>query len=173
MRGGKLFFLLFSLWAILALPSCASKPKTSVLLRDPISPPPVVQETFAKEGKSDYILQSDEGYSFRLIYLCENRVYNFMEEPAKNPVLVSLQPILDTPVEQKLSADDRRRIWACMERRVREELSRVEELTQRVTEQRMRLAREIRSIHSEQEQILAEREKKRQLDLQKQRRIKG
>ena len=100
-----------------------------------------MQDTFSAKGKSDYILLDDDGYPFRLVYLCENRVYNFTEEPEKNFLLTSFQPILDTPVERKLSADDRRRIWACLERKVWEEQSRVVEMKRRVTEERLRLRR--------------------------------
>src|SRR3989304_9004793 len=88
-KGPKIFFLLPALLVILAMSACSSKPTASILLRDPNSPIKVVEETFANEGKSDYFLLNDEGYSFRLIYLCENRVYNFVEEPKNNPVLVS------------------------------------------------------------------------------------
>jgi ribosomal protein L13 len=170
MKGEKIFLILPALLVVLAALACSTKPKTSILLRDPLAPYKVIEETFAKEGKSDYILMNDEGYSFRLIYLCENRIYNFAEEPRGNPVLVSLQPILDTSVEKKLRADDRRRIWACMERKAREEQSRVEELKRRVTEEKIRLEKEVRLAWAERDQIAGEIEKKKKLEAQKARR---
>lgn len=168
MRMGKVI-VLFSI--LLLILSCSSKPKTSILTRDLVDPPGVVQEAFAREGKSDYFLLLDEGYSFRLIYLCENRVFNFVEEPANNPVLVSIQPILDTSVEKRLSADDRRRIWACMERRVWEEQSRIEEIKSRVFRDRIQLEKEIKQIRAEQDQILAAMAEKQRLDAERQRRL--
>jgi hypothetical protein len=159
-----LFFFLLSI-------SCASQPKSSILVRDLAEPPAIIQEVFAREGKSDYSLLFDEGYSLRLIYLCENRVLNFMEEPEKNPVLVSIQTILDTPVEKKLSADDRRRIWACMERKVWEEHSRVEAYKSHLVRERMQLERELNSVQAEKKRVLAEIAEKKRLEAQKQRRI--
>ncbi len=165
MRGK--FFLSFALPLLILLTlACSSKSKNSLLLRDPLALPLVVQETFAQEGKSDYILKNDEGYSFRLIYLCENRVYNFVEEPSKNPILVSIQPILDTPVEKKLSANDRRRIWACIEREVREEQSQVEEIKLRTVEERARLENELRAAHVERDRIAEEIKKQKKLEAQ-------
>jgi hypothetical protein len=171
MKGGKIFLTLSALLVVLATLACSSKPKASVLLRDPLAPNQVVEETFAQEGKSDYILVNDEGYSFRLIYLCENRIYNFTEEPKKNPVLVSLQPILDTSVEKKLRADDRRRIWACMERKVREEQSRVEDHKRRVTEEKSRLETEVLLTWAERNQIAMEIERKKRLEAQRARKM--
>lgn len=170
MRIGRIFLRFFILSIILSLVSCSSKTQTSILFRDPAKPPKVVQEVFAKEGKSDYFLLSDEGYSFRLIYLCENRVLNFIEEPLNNPILVSIQPILDTPVEKKLSSDDRRRIWACMERRVWEEHSRFEELKSRLIRERTQLEREIKMAWAERDRIIAEIAEKKRLEAEKQRR---
>ena len=171
MKGWKIFFVLLALLVFLATLACSSKPKASILLRDPLAPNQVVEETFAKEGKSDYILVNDEGYSFRLIYLCENRVYNFAEEPKKNLVLVSLQPILDTSVEKRLRADDRRRIWACMERKVREEQSRVEEQKRRVTEEKSRLEKEVLLAWAERDQIAGEIERRKKLEAQRARKV--
>ncbi len=91
---------LLALVSLLFIISCSQKHRESILLRDHSSPPEVIQEAFARQGKSDYFLLHDEGYAFRLIYLCENRVLNFIEEPKNNPVLVSIQPILDTAVEK-------------------------------------------------------------------------
>jgi DNA-binding protein H-NS len=159
-----LFFFLLSI-------SCASQPKRSILVRDLAEPPAVIQEVFAREGKSDYSLLFDEGYSLRLIYLCENRVLNFVEEPRKNPVLVSIQTILDTPVEKKLSADDRRRIWACIERKVWERHSRVEEYKRRLFRERMQLERELSSVQAEKKRVLAEIAEKKRLEAEKKRRI--
>jgi hypothetical protein len=165
------FYLLSILSFFLLSISCASQPKSSILVRDLGEPPAVIQEVFAREGKSDYSLLLDEGYSFRLIYLCENRVLNFVEEPRKNPVLVSIQTILDTPVEKKLSADDRRRIWACIERKVWEERSRVEEYKSRLVRERMQLERELNSARSQKALILVEIAEKKRLEAEKQRRI--
>jgi hypothetical protein len=162
----------FSLLLIFLISNaCGTKPKTSILLRDSSTPPQVVQEIFAKEGKSDYILLNDEGYSIRLIYLCENRIHNFVEEPEKNLVLVSLQSILDTPVERKLRDDDRRRIWACIERKVREEQYRIEEFKRKITEERIQIEKEVNKASAEKERILAEITKKKQLEAERQRRL--
>jgi len=165
----KIFFLAPIFLAVLAILACSSKPQISALLRDPLLPYRVVQETFAKEGKSDYFLVHDEGYAFRLIYLCENRVFNFVEEPEKNPVLVSQQPILDTLVEKKLLPDDRRRIWACMERKVREEKLRMEDIHRQLTQERLRLEEELRSARAEREKLVVEIEQKKKLEAQRQR----
>jgi len=132
---------------------CSPKAKISYLIRDMENPPRVIQDAFSAKGKSDYILLDDDGYPFRLVYLCENRVYNFTEEPANNFLLTSFQPILDTPLEQKLSADDRRRIWACLERKVWEEQSRVAEEKRVVAEDRLRLEKDLQSIRLEQNRI--------------------
>jgi hypothetical protein len=152
---------------------CSSKAKNSYLLRDIENPPRVIQDTFSARGKSDYILTDDAGYPFRLIYLCENRVYNFTEEPAKNFLLISFQPILDTPVEQRLSADDRRRIWACMERKVWEEQSRVENLTRRVIEDRGHLENELQSARLERTRLRAAIDETRRAEAEKQRKIEA
>src|SRR4030043_186512 len=155
MRGKKKILLLPILLMIVSAMACAPSPKPSVLLRDLVNPPRVIQEIFAKEGKSDYLFLWDDGYSFRLIYLCENRIYNFVEEPANNPVLISIQPVLNTPVEEKLPADARRRIWACLERKVREEHSRIEEIKRRITDERIRLEKEVESARVERDRIVA------------------
>jgi hypothetical protein len=174
MKIGRIFLPIILVFINLFSLSCSPKPPTSILSRDLVNPPQVALEAFAKEGKSDYFLLSDEGYSFRLIYLCENRVLNFIEEPTRNPVLVSIQPILDTPVEKRLSPDDRRRIWACMERRVWEEKSRIDELKSRVTQRKVQIEEEIREAGAEKNRMLAEiaeiAEKKR-LELERQNRI--
>ena len=167
----KIFFHIFLALLAFSSLSCSSKPQTGLLIRDPIHPPKVVQEAFAKEGKSDYFLVSDEGYSFRLIYLCENRVLNFIEEPPRNPILVSIQPILDTPVENRLSPDDRRRIWACMERKVWEEKSRIEEFKSRIIRERTQVEKEVQRVGDEKERILAENLEKKRLEAERQRRI--
>lgn len=171
MKKEKIFLLLSLFLIVLIALACSPKPRSNLLLRDLSTPPKVVLETFAKEGKSDYFLWNDEGYSFRLIYLCENRVLNFVEEPPKNPIMVSIQPILDTPVEKNLEADDRRRIWACMERKVREENSRVEELKGRIAEERVRVEKELHATWVERDRIFAEIEKKKKLEAQRQRRM--
>jgi len=170
-QGQKIFFFLPTLLVILVMSACSSKPGASILLYDPISPIKVVEETFAIEGKSDYFLLNDEGYSFRLIYLCENRVYNFVEEPKNNPVLVSLQPILDTSVEKKLQPDDRRRIWACLERKVREQQAQIEEIKRQLNGERIRLEKELSSTRVERDRLAAEIERKKKIEAQRQRRM--
>jgi hypothetical protein len=167
----RTFFPAFLLLASLSFLSCSSKPQTGILFRDLAGPPPVVQQAFAKEGKSDYFLFLDEGYSFRLIYLCENRVLNFIEEPPQNPVLVSIQPILDTPVEKRLSPDDRRRVWACMERKVWEEKSRIDELKSRIYRKRMQTEEEISLAGAERGRIVAEIAEKKRLEMERQLKI--
>ncbi|OGQ00445.1 MAG: hypothetical protein A2Z51_10355 [Deltaproteobacteria bacterium RBG_19FT_COMBO_52_11] len=169
MRGKKKILLLPILLMIVSAMACAPSPKPSVLLRDLVNPPRVIQEIFAKEGKSDYLFLWDDGYSFRLIYLCENRIYNFVEEPANNPVLISIQPVLNTPVEEKLPADARRRIWACLERKVREEHSRIEEIKRRITDERIRLEKEVESARVERDQIVAAIEEKKKVEAERRR----
>ncbi|MFH1758356.1 MAG: hypothetical protein ABH969_09950 [Pseudomonadota bacterium] len=177
MIGEKRFFLLFVLLLLLTMLACASKPRTSVLLFNLQNPPPAVQEIFAKEGMSDYFLLQDEGYSLRLVYLCANRIYNFVDEPEKNPVLVSLQPLLDTQLEKMLSTEDRKRIWACRERKVREEYSQVEERKKNIMEERKRLEKEVvaalaaLAALSERDRIVAEIEIKKKLAEQRKRQI--
>jgi hypothetical protein len=171
MRERDFFPHLLILAILLSLISCSSKPKASILLRDHSDPPGVIQEAFAREGKSDYFLLHDDGYSYRLIYLCENRVLNFIEEPKNNPVLVSIQPILDTAVEKRLSTDDRRRIWACIERKVWEEQSRVEEFKSRLIRERFQLEGEIKAAQAEKALILGEIAEKKRLEEERQRRL--
>ncbi len=155
----------------LFLVSCSTTPQKTVLTRDFIDPPRSIQEIFAQQGKGDYFLLSDEGYSFRLIYLCENRVLNFIDEPEKNPVLVSLQPVLDSAVEAKISPDDRRRVWACMERKVREENSRIEDLKNHLIDNRVQFEREIGNIRAEKERLLADISAKKRLQEEAQRKF--
>ena len=166
-------FITFIILLTLAFNGCSSKTKTSYLIRDMENPPRVIQDAFSAKGKSDYLLLDDEGYPFRLVYLCENRAYNFSEEPENNFLLTSFQPILDTPVEKKLSGDDRRRIWACLERKVWEEQSRIVEMKRRVTEERLRLENDLRLARIEQNRILAEMEAKRKAEEEKQRRVEA
>ena len=163
-------FLAFILFTS-SICGCSPQAKTSYLIRDMEHPPRVIQDTFSAKGISDYILLDDEGYPFRLVYLCENRVYNFIEEPEKNFLLTSFQPILDTPIERKLSGDDRRRIWACQERKVWEEQSHVVELKRRVMEERLRLQSVLPLIRLEQNRIRAEIEERKKAEEEKQRRL--
>jgi len=171
MKNRDIFIFLLSILTLFSASSCSSKPKPSILVRDYYAPPRVIQEAFAREGKSDYLLLFHEGYSFRLLYLCENRVLNYLDEPKNNPVLVSIQPILDTEVEKKLSADDRRRIWACLERKVWEEHSRVEESKNRLSRERMHLEREISSIKAQKAKILEDMAEKKRIEEERQRRL--
>lgn len=171
MKKSPKIITLFILSALFFSSFCSSKPKTSILLRDPVSPPKIVREVFTKEGKSDYFLLNDEGYSFRLIYLCENRVLNFTEEPKGNPVLVSIQPILNTAVESQLSADDRRRIWVCMERKVKEQQFQIDELRRRIVAERVRLEKEVASIQRERNQFITELQRRKKLEAEKKRQI--
>lgn len=166
-------FLFPVLLLMLFAAGCSSKAKTSYLIRDMENPPRVIQDTFSIKGKSDYILLNDGGYSYRLVYLCENRVYNFAEEPARNFLLISLQPILDTSVEEILSADDRRRIWACLERKVQEEQSRAEEAKRRIAEERSRLQGELQTLQMERARILAELGERKRLEEENQRKIEA
>ncbi len=166
---GRLFFILIIF--LFSFAACAPKAQQRFLYRDIQSPPKIILETFAQEGKSDYILKNDDGYSYRLIYLCENRVFNFSEEPENNPILVSLQPVLDTTVEILLSFDDRVRIWACMERKVREEQSRIEEIKRRTMEEIAEAASELGRIRDEHKKLQDEIEKRKRVALQKQRQI--
>ncbi len=161
--------LLFSILTFGLTVSCASQ--SQVLLRDTPALPKIVQETFLSEGKSDYILINDEGYSFRLIYLCENRVYNFVEEPKNNHVLVSLQPILDTPVEKRLGSEERTRIWACMELKVREEARRAEDQLRRIISEREQVEKAVAATRNEATSLAAEIEKRKALRAERQRRL--
>jgi hypothetical protein len=156
-----------------AVGGCSPKAKTSYLIRDMENPPQVIQDTFSVKGISDYILLDDEGYPFRLVYLCENRVYNFVEEPEKNFLLTSFQPILETPLEKKFSADDRRRIWACLERKVWEEQSRAAEQRRRTVEERSRLENELQAARLEQERIQKEIEARNRAEEERQRRLEA
>jgi len=165
-------FIIFTLF-LSSICGCSPQAKTSYLIRDMQHPPRVIQDTFSAKGISDYILLDDEGYPFRLIYLCENRVYNFIEEPEKNLLLTSFQPILDTPIERKLSGDDRRRIWACLEKKVWEEQSRVVELKRRVIDDRLRLEAGLPLVRREQVIIRTEIEERKKADAEKQRRTEA
>ncbi len=161
--------LLLSILFVFFTISCASQ--SQILLRDTPTLPKIVQDTFSNEGKSDYILINDEGYAFRLIYLCENRVYNFVEEPKNNHVLVSLQPILDTPVEKKLVSEERTRIWACMEEKVREEVRRVEDQVRRMNLEREQVEKAVSALRNEATAYSAEIQQKHLLLAEKQRRM--
>jgi hypothetical protein len=153
------------------LGGCSPQLKPSYLIRDMENIPRFMQDTFSAKGKSDYILLDDDGYPFRLVYLCENRVYNFTEEPEKNFLLTSFQPILDTPVERKLSPDDRRRIWACQERKVWEEQSRVVEMRRRLLEERLRLEGDLPPIRLALTRIRSEIEEQKRAEEERRRRI--
>jgi len=87
-----------------------------------------------------------------------------------NPVLVSIQQVLDTPVEKRLSADDRIRVWACIERKVWEERSRVEESKTRLVRERIGLENQIQKTAAEKEKILAAIEERKRLEAERQRR---
>jgi hypothetical protein len=80
---------------------------------------------------------------------------------------------LDTPVEQRLSAEDRRRIWACMERKVWEEQSRVEAMKRQVIEDRGRLENELQSARTERTRRHLEIEGARRAEAEKQRRMEA
>lgn len=167
----KWFAFFFAPFLISFGVACAPKPQTSILLNNLQNPSQSVQEVLAREGKSDYFLLRDEGYSLRLIYLCANRIYNFVEDPDKNHIFASLQPILDSQVEEKLSPHDRQRIWACKEKKVREELSQVVVQRGIIEEERIKLSKEIVEALSERDRIAADMEFKRRLAEQEQRRI--
>ena len=165
-------FLLSLMFASLIC-GCSPQVKSSYLLRDMEHPPRVIQDTFSAKGISDYILLDDEDYPFRLVYLCENRVYNFSEEPEKNLLLTSFQPILDTPVERKLSGEDRRRIWACLEKKVWEEQSHIVDLKGRIIEERLRLENDLPLVRREQMKFKAEIEERKKAEEEKQRRMEA
>jgi len=171
MKTGKIFIFLLSLMGFLTALACGPKPQTGVLLQEFEAPPESVRETLAKEGRSDYVLLNDEGYALRLVYLCQNRVYNFLEEPEKNLILVSTQPILETPVENKLRSEDRERIWACMERSVREEHSRVEERKNQIIKERKKLEEEVQATRTERDRMAAEGERKKKIVVEQKLRV--
>lgn len=156
----NLYFLLtfLSLWPL----SCAPKVATSILIKDVAHPPPLIQKIIAQEGKVDYFLLQDEGYSWRLIFLCANKVYNLVDDPPHKPVLVSFHPILGSEVEGKIPPLDRIKIWACLESKVREEQTKQAEIKKIIIAERKRVAEEIQRLRAEQERIKkesAEREK--------------
>ena len=178
MKRKKILAFFFASSLILVASACVSKPQMSVILNDFHNPSQILKEVTAKEGKGDYYLLRDEGYSLRIIYLCANRIYNFVDDPDKNPILVSLQPLLDSQVEKKLSPEDRKRVWACREQRVREEQFQVEERKKRLIEERKKLAQELSAAFKERNNIIDELEfkeklfqqRKRQLELEEERR---
>jgi len=171
MKGKGKVGLFFTFFLILATVACAGKLKPSVLSQEFASPPKAVLEIFAQEGKSDYFLFRDGGYALSLIYLCRNRVYNFIEDPGKNLILVSVQPILNSEVEKKIPAEDQIKIWACWKQKVREEQGRVEEQKNRIIEERIKLEKEAAVVLKTKSQIIAEIEIQKKLAEQKRRQI--
>ena len=170
MKRKRRLLSFFSPFLFMTALACAPKPQTSILLSDLQNHSYPVQEVFAKEGISDYFLLRDEGYSLRLVYLCANRIYNFVEKPDNNYILVSLQPLLDSQVEKKLSGDDRKRIWACREQKVREEQSQVEERKKSIIEERDQLSKAVVAALNERDRIIAEIEFKKKLAEQREQR---
>ncbi len=175
-KKGLVFF--FASFLILVASACAPKPKMSILFNDFQNPSQTFNQVIGKEGKGDYFLLRDEGYSLRIIYLCANKVYNFVDDPDKNPILVGHQPLLDSQVEKKLSPEDRKRVWSCQEQGVREEQFQVEERKKRLIAARENLAKELSAAFKEQKSILDEiefkkelfQQRKRQLELEEERR---
>ena len=92
---------------------------------------------------------------------------NFLEEPVKNPVLVSAQPLLDTPVELRLPPEDRRKIWSCMEGKVWAEHSRIETLKTQKANERNAIEKEIQSARGEKERLIAEANEKRRAETER------
>ncbi len=178
MKRKKSLAFFFASLLILVESACAPKPKMSLLLNDFQNPSQTFNEVMAKEGKGDYYLLRDEGYSLRIIYLCANRIYNFVDDPDKSPILVSHQPLLDSQVEKKLSSEDRKRLWVCREQRVREEQFQVEERKKSIVEERKQIAKEFSASLKERDRIIAEiefkkklfQQRKRQLELEEERR---
>ncbi len=101
MKGEKLIYLL-ALIFLLGGAACASKPKTSTLLREIPQIPPLIEKIIVQEGEVDYFLLHDEGYSWRLIFLCANKVYNLVVDAENRPILVSFHPLIGSDVEEKI-----------------------------------------------------------------------
>jgi hypothetical protein len=170
MKRRKWFSSFFAPFLILTAVGCAPKPQNSILLKALQNHSQAVQEVLTKEGKSDYSLLRDEGYSLRLIYLCANRIYNFVDDVDNGQILVSLQPLLDSQVEKKLSPADRQRIWVCREQEVREAQSQVEERKKVLIEERNLLAKAVLTALNERDRIIAEIESRKKLAEQREQR---
>jgi len=94
-EGLSFAFLSSPFFPVLFSISCASKRQKSLLLRDLPSLPThhYPGDLWLKKERVIIPLLMDDGYAFRLIYLCENHVLNFAEEPDKNPILAQHAPL--------------------------------------------------------------------------------
>lgn len=151
MKGEKLIYLL-ALIFLLGGAACASKPKTSTLLREIPQIPPLIEKIIVQEGEVDYFLLHDEGYSWRLIFLCANKVYNLVVDAENRPILVSFHPLIGSDVEEKIPPLDRHKIWKCWEEKVRAEQTQVARVKDIIAQER-------KGIESEKTQLLTEKER--------------
>jgi len=167
MRRKNLFFLL-CLILLIGSAACASKPKTSTLLREISQTPPLIEKIVVQEGKVDYYLLHDEGYSWRLIFLCANKVYNFVSEAENKPVLVSFHPILGSDVEEKIPPLDRHKIWKCWEEKVRAEQTQLAWIKEIIGQERKGIEREKAQLLTEKDRLVREIAEKAKQAVQKQ-----
>lgn len=167
MRRNRLLSWL-SFFFLLIWEACAPKPRSSLLLKDFPQPPPLIEEIIAQEGQVDYFLLHDEGYAWRLIFLCPNKVYNLVEDSQDKLVLVSSHSVLGTEVEEKIPLSDRIKAWSCWEQRVREEQSRLAEIKKILAEERKRIEEEITALAAEKERIEREIEERKKIAGQRQ-----
>lgn len=151
MRRKSLFYLLGLIFLLGGL-ACASKPKTSTLLTEIPKTPPLIEKIIVQEGKVDYFLLHDEGYSWRLIFLCANKVYNLVADAENKPILVSFHPIIGSDVEDKIPPLDRHKIWKCWEEKVRAEQTQLALVKDIIVQER-------KEIENEKAQLLAEKER--------------
>ncbi len=152
MTRGKLFYII-SILFLLACVTCASKPKTSTLLSEISAPPPLIEKIILQEGKVDYILLHDEGYSWRLIFLCANKVYNLVADAENKPILVSFHPILGSEVEGKIPSLDRIKIWRCWEEKIRTEEAKLAQAKGIIIQERKCVEKEIAHLWAEKERL--------------------
>lgn len=167
MRRKKLFCLLAILF-LLGGAACASKPKMSTLLREIPQPPPLIEKIIIQEGKVDYFLLHDEGYSWRLIFLCANQVYNLVADAENKPILVSFHPLLGSDVEEKIPLLDRRKIWKCWEEKVRAEQTQLAQVKDIIAQERKKVEAEKAQLLAEKERLEKEIAEQKKLAVQKQ-----
>ncbi len=152
MRREKLFYI-SSILFLLASVACAPQPKTSTLLREISAPPPLIEKIILQEGKVDYILLHDEGYSWRLIFLCANKVYNLVADAENKPILVSCHPILGSEVEEKIPPLDRIKIWRCWEEKIQAEQTKLAQAKEIIIQERKGVEKEIAHLWAEKERL--------------------
>lgn len=167
MRRKKLFCLL-SILFLLGGAACAAKPKMSTLLREIPQPPPLIEKIIIQEGKVDYFLLHDEGYSWRLIFLCANKVYNLVADAENKPILVSFHPLLGSDVEEKIPLLDRRKIWKCWEEKVRAEQTQLARAKDIIAQERKRVEEEKVQLLKEKERLEKEIAEQKKQAVQKQ-----